>query len=180
MAHAAVSSETFLSIFSPLPRSPSAVWTLWSRSMGGLSQDQDASYRAALCCLREGRRLRGFLLILRWCIWEGPLLMIMMPRPAAERAWLGQGPHSHSHSCTGDIKGWPVEAPTGQTALAGWIVGLCEFISTIVGFFSPFPERNVSNVIVACVRVHIRVCEFQNIPLTKWGHVWKVKRAVLG
>lgn len=79
----------------------------------------------------------------------------------------GAGPHSHSHSCTGDIKGWPVEAPTGQTALAGWIVGLCEFISTIVGVFFPFPERNVSNVIVACLRVHIRVCEDQNIPLTK-------------
>lgn len=114
--------QTFLSIFNPQPRSLRAGWTLWSRSMGGLSQDQDASYRAALCCLSEGRRLRGFPLILCWRIWEGPLLMIMMLRPIAE-SQAGARPCSHSHSYTSDIKGWPAEGWTGQMDLVGrlWI-----------------------------------------------------------
>lgn len=85
--------QTFFSIFNPQPRSLCADWTLWSRSMGGLSQDQDASYSAALCCLSEGRRLRSFPLILCWHIWEGPLLMIMMLRPIAEPGW-GSAPLS--------------------------------------------------------------------------------------
>lgn len=77
--------QTFLCIFNPPPRaSAQTELHLWSTSRGGLSQDQDASYRAALCCLSEGRRLRGFPLILCWRIWEGPLLMIMMLRPNAE------------------------------------------------------------------------------------------------
>lgn len=59
--------------------------------------------------------------------------MIMMLRPAAERL-AGARPRSHSHSSTGDIKGWPVEAPAGQMGLAEWIVGSSEFISTNVWF----------------------------------------------
>ena len=102
--------------------------------MGGLSQDQDASYRAALCCLSEGRRLRGFPLILCWRIWEGPLLMIRMLRPIAD-SQAGARPCSCPHSYTADIKDWPVEGWMGQTDLARRIVDWCKFIPTNVFFF---------------------------------------------
>ena len=108
--------------------------------MGGLSQDQDASYRAALCCLSEGRRLRGFPLILCWRIWEGPLLMIMMLRPIAE-SQAGARPCSCPHSYTADIKDWPVEGWMGQTDLARRIVDWCKFIPTNVFFFFFLPGK---------------------------------------